>query len=428
MRLTSPICPICRAAALCFALMVMFPAGPADAISDDDPTARREQILMAQIHTASGRYAQAAEILERLLAGDTANTVLRMDLAYDYNQMGLWSKALDVYDQVLAADPDHPQARLIRTLMLLTYGERAEYEFGRRRFGDETKDGHRFGVYEPLPEQTYVKASADLNEYRAGNTFLQKYVRDHPRSLRLEYGALRRRPYAYSLRLGMADAFSDSPTVVSAGGTLTAHPDDRREYSASVDFNRPWDDPAAAHLADGRYDAYRLGGAYTLRGQHFLNLAAEHRDYEIHRNKKYGTGNLYEAMLGRRKYMTRGNAAGQADYLGWALGYYGVRHSYRAEYEKTVALAKKVNQFSVNILCGVRIFPGWFFEGSAFVLHDPSRHIRLFSLDAYGYQATASGFLSDRTRLEATYYLSTESTVTGSGKYREIRTAVRYNP
>ena len=393
----------------------------------DDGVSRHEKILMAQIHTASGRYANAAETLEELLAGDTANVVLRMDLAYNYYQMGMWSKALSVYDQILAVDPNHPEALRQKSLLTLTYGERAEYEFGRRRFGNEAKAYHRVGVYEPLPGQSYVKFAADLTTLRAGQTFLNRYVRDHPRAVTLEYGELRRQPYAYSVRMGMADSFSDTQTFVSLGGTLTSHPNDLQEYRASADFKHSWDDPAAAYLADGRYDAYRLAASYTLRGQHYLNLAAEHRDYEIHRNKKYGRGNIYEALLGRRKYMSHENTAGQADYAGWALGYNGIRNRYDSAYEKTVAIAKTVNQFSVNLLCGARFLPGWFFEGAAFALHDRSRNIHITSLDAYGYQATASGFLSDRARLEATYYLSTESTVTGSGKYREFRTVLRYN-
>jgi len=73
--------------------------------------------LLGVLMTASGRQAEAAELLERAVAQQPGNIGVQTNLGMAYFSLRRWEKALGICDAVLRREPDQPTALLSRAMV-----------------------------------------------------------------------------------------------------------------------------------------------------------------------------------------------------------------------------------------------------------------------------------------------------------------------
>lgn len=102
-------------------------------VLEEGPPSPGTHGLIAEIATANGNLPKAAEHYEAALAERPALQGYRNELAHLYGRLGRRKEALALYDELVAADPDHPRLLLERGSIRFQVGQLGEAESDFRR-------------------------------------------------------------------------------------------------------------------------------------------------------------------------------------------------------------------------------------------------------------------------------------------------------
>lgn len=117
--------------ALTCSLLLM---GPTAAFADEgmtigsalDPLAQPSDYDIGFDLMKSGRYLQAIEAFNKVIAGDPTHAMAYTNMAYSYRRMGQHKRAISLYQTALDLQPDLAEAHEYMGEALLTVGKVAE--------------------------------------------------------------------------------------------------------------------------------------------------------------------------------------------------------------------------------------------------------------------------------------------------------------